>query len=127
MLATLGLLTGTVGAFLVPQRVDGFGALAAVIAVAGNLVAGLLGGIGTGRRAGAVAPLVGWFVAVGLLVVEPVTSRGGDVVIPGELANAPGVVHVGYAFLVAGVVGSVVPILLSSRYTERVKAPKSIS
>jgi hypothetical protein len=127
VLAAIGVLTGTVGSFLVPERLGRFGAVAAVIAVVGNLVAGGLGGLGTGRRAGAVAPFVGWVVAVGLLVIEPVTSRGGDVVIPGELANAPGVVHAGYAFLVAGVVGSVVPILLTYRYTERMNPPKSIS
>lgn len=127
VLAAVGVLAGVVGCFLVPEQVGGFGYLAAVIAAAGNLTVGLIGGLGTQRVGGAIAPFVGWLLSVGLLVTEPFVSRGGDVVIPGSLGNAHDVVYAGFAFMSAGVVAAVAPILLTSRYTERVNAPKSIS
>jgi hypothetical protein len=126
VLFALGVLTGVVGTFLVPERIGSFGYLSTILGVGGNLVVGLLGGIGTATRRGAFAPFLGWFVAVGLLVTEPIVSKGGDIVIPGTLGNAPGVVHAGVAFMAAGVVAAVLPIVITSRYTERAKTPKSL-
>jgi hypothetical protein len=122
----LGVLTGVVGTFLVPERIGSFGYLSTIVSAGGNLVVGLLGGIGMDSRAGAVTPFFGWFIAVGLLATEPFVSKGGDIVIPGTLGNAPGVVHAGVAFMAAGVLAAVVPIVITSRYTERVKTPKSL-
>jgi hypothetical protein len=126
VLLGLGVLAGVVGTFLVPERVGSFGYLSAILAVVGNLVVGLLGGIGTASRAGALLPFFGWFVAVGLLATEPGVSKGGDVVIPGMLGNDPGVVHAGVAFMSAGVVAAIAAIVVTSRYTERAKTPKSL-
>jgi hypothetical protein len=127
VLFAVGVLTGVVGTFLVPEQVGSFGYLSAVLAVVGNLTMGLLGGFGTLTVAGAVTPLLGWFIAVLALATEPFVSKGGDVVIPGTLGNAPGVVHVGVAFMVAGVIASVVSIVITSRFTERANTPKSHS
>ncbi|HVW80699.1 MAG TPA: hypothetical protein VHB69_07160 [Mycobacteriales bacterium] len=127
VLTGVGLLAGVVGAFLVPEQVGSFGYLSTVVAVVGNLAVGVIGGIGAASRAGAVAPFFGWFVAVGALSSEPVVSKGGDVVIPGTLGNAPGVVHAGLAFMAAGVVAALVPIVIASRFTKPPYAPKSHS
>jgi hypothetical protein len=126
VLLGLGVLTGVVGTFLVPERLESFGYLSAIVGLVGNLVMGLLGGIGTASRVGAFLPFFGWFVAVGLLATEPIVSKGGDVVIPGMLGNAPGVVHAGVAFMAAGVVAAIIAIVVTSRYTERLKTPKSL-
>jgi hypothetical protein len=52
---------------------------------------------------------------------------GGDVVIPGRLPSDPGVVAAGLATLMAGLLASIVPIPLASRYTTRVNRPKGLS
>ncbi|HEX3706300.1 MAG TPA: hypothetical protein VHV76_06685 [Mycobacteriales bacterium] len=124
LFAGFGILLGTIGAFLVPDGiVGGFLSLATLVAVAGNVFVGLLGLSATGSAGGAFAALAGWFVAVGAFATF---SPGGDVVIPGGLANDPGVVHAGVTFMIAGLVGSVVTIVLTSRYTARVNPPKSL-
>lgn len=122
----LGALAGVVGTFLVPERIGSFGYFSAVVGVVGNLVVGFLGGLGTESRLGALTPFLGWFIAVGLLVTEPFVSKGGDVVVPGMLGNAPGVVHAGVAFMVGGLLAAILPIVVISRFTERVNAPKSL-
>lgn len=123
VLAALGLLLGTVGAFLVPAGiVGGFLGISTLVAVLGNLVAGLLGGFGTASKGGAYAPFAGWFLAV--LILNSV-APGGDVVFAGRLPADPGVVRAGYAFMIAGLVASIVTIVLTSRYTARLIAPKS--
>ena len=127
VLGGAGALAGVIGTFLVPQQVGRFGYLSSVVAVGGNLMIGMIGGWGTGRVGGALAPFSGWFIAVGMLATEPFVARGGDVVIPGSLGSAPGVVHAAWAFMGLGVVASIVPILLTSRYTARVNPPKSLS
>jgi hypothetical protein len=125
VLVALGGMLATLGAFLVPAGiVGGFIGLSALVAVAGNLFTGLLGGWGVGTTAGAVAPFAGWFVAVGVLTT---VSPGGDVVIPGALPNDPGVVHAGLTFMLGGLVASIVTIVLTSRFTARVISPKSLS
>lgn len=124
VLAGLGVLLGTIGAFLVPDGiVGGFLSLATLVAVVGNLFVGLLGVSATASTGGAYATFVGWFVAVGAFVT---LSPGGDVVIPGGLPNDPGVVHAGATFMIAGLVASIVTIVLSSRYTARMNPPKSL-
>jgi hypothetical protein len=121
----VGLLSGTIEAFLVPQRLSGgVEGVAAVIAVVGNLGVGLLGGLGTGRVAGAVAPAAGWFAA---LATVTVVAPGGDVVIPGALPADRGVVVVGVVTLLGGLLASIVPIALTGRYTARVNRPKGDS
>jgi hypothetical protein len=118
-------MLGTVGAFLVPAGVvGGFIGLSTLVAVPGNLFASTLGAFGTRTTAGAVAPAVGWFVAVGVLST---LSPGGDVVIPGGLPNDPGVVHAGVTFMLTGLVASIVTIVLSSRFTGHPNPPKSLS
>jgi hypothetical protein len=124
VLVWLGVLAGTIGTFLVPgMTVGGFLGLSTLVAVAGNAFLGLLGGFGVGTTAGAAAPLAGWIAVV--LAVN-VYFPGGDVIIPGALGGAPDVVHAGFAFMIGGVAASIVPIVLTSRYTERVKTPKSL-
>mgnify|MGYP001546014730 FL=1 len=90
----------------------------------GNLAVGLLGGRGTVTTAGAVAPAVGWFAGIATVTV---VAPGGDVVIPGGLPADPGVVVVGMVTLLGGLLASIVPIALTSRYTARVNRPKGDS
>lgn len=124
VLAALGALLGVLGSFLVPQRLfGGVEGISVLVALAGNLATGLIGGVGTSTRAGAVAPAIGWVLAVGTLTS---VAPGGDVVIPGGLPVDPGVPKAGLAFLLVGLVAAVVPIPLTSRYTERVNTPKSL-
>jgi hypothetical protein len=125
VLACVGVLMATIEAFLVPQRLaGGVEGLSAVLAVLGNLAVGLLGGWGTATTAGAVAPAVGWVVGIGMVTV---VAPGGDVVVPGSLPVDPGVVVVGMIMLLGGLLASIVPIALTSRYTARVNRPKGHS
>jgi len=120
-LVVAGVLLGVIGAFLVPARVlGGIEGLAAVVGLLGNLVLGLIGGVGSRRLRDALLPGIGWFVAVGALsTLQP----GGDVVIPGRLDTDPGVTKVGTAFLLAGVVGTIVALLVTARFIRRAAAP----
>jgi hypothetical protein len=121
----VGVLAGTTEAFLIPLRLPGgLEGLAAALAVIGNLGVGLLGGLGTGTTAGAVAPAAGWFAA---LATVTVVAPGGDVVIPGSLPADPGIVVVGMVTLLGGLLASIVPIALTGRYTARVNRPKGNS
>lgn len=104
VLLLLGATLGLLGAFLSPAgpRVGGlllsFGL---VIAVVGNLVAGLLGLRAIGSRLGAAAPLLGW-----LVIVLPLGSStvAGDLVLPGTPRSI--------AFLLLGALaGTAVPTL----------------
>jgi hypothetical protein len=125
VLACVGVLMGTVEAFLVPQRLaGGVEGLSAVAAVLGNLGVGLLGGWGTGTTAGALVPGAGWLVA---MVTVTVIAPGGDVVIPGALPVDRGIVVVGVVTLLGGLLGAIVPIALTGRYTARVNRPKGDS
>jgi hypothetical protein len=122
VLLAVGALLGLIGCFLVPLRIgNGIEGLAAAIALVGNAVVGLLGGIGTRSTRGAMLPGIGWFVVVAAInLVAP----GGDVIIPGKLPVDPGVIDVGYAFLVLGIVGVIGAISLTSLYTRRLSAPR---
>jgi hypothetical protein len=122
VLIAVGGLLGLIGCFLVPLRIgNGIEGLAAAIALVGNAVAGLLGGWGTRATRGALLPGIGWFAVVAAVnLVAP----GGDVIVPGKLAVDPGVVDVGYAFLVLGILGTIAAISLTSLYTRRLSAPR---
>lgn len=122
VLFAVGVLLATFEAFLVPQRfAGGLEGLSILIALFGNPGVGLLGGFGTGTPAGAAAPAVGWFLTMATLSIF---APGGDVVIPGGLPADPGVVWVGTITLLGGLLTSIVPIALTSRYTRRVNPPK---
>ncbi|HWC36585.1 MAG TPA: hypothetical protein VG650_17390 [Mycobacteriales bacterium] len=125
VLFAVGALMATVAAFLVPQRLaGGVEGLSVLIVLLGNGGVGWLGGWGTRTAAGAVMPAFGWFVA---MVAVSFVAPGGDVVIPGRLPADPGVVKVGAATWLAGLVAAVVPIALTGRYTMRVNPPKELS
>jgi hypothetical protein len=89
LFVVLGFLLGLVGTFLVPDGV------AIGVAAVGNLVAGRLGVIATGRVGGAVAAGGGWaVVAVAAMIQLPSGSlliAGG---VPGD--RALGVFGLGY-------------------------------
>jgi hypothetical protein len=125
VLAAIGVLLGVIESFLVPLRLTGgLEGLSVVLALVGNLAVGLLGGIGTRTSAGAVAPIVGWFAAVGVLTT---VSPGGDVVFAGKLPVDPGVVVVGMAFLLVGIFAGGVALVVSMRYTRRANAPTTLT
>ncbi len=102
-LVALGAVLGTVGAFLndVAPRVLGVGVpVGTVLAVVGNLGAGLLGSRGTGSRLGGGLPALGWFTVVGLLG----TLRAeGDLVVTGDGR--------GVTFIVAGALAAAAALL----------------
>ena len=126
VLAVIGVVLGVIDSFLVPLRLPGgLEGLAAVLAVVGNVAAASFGGLATRTLTGAVMPIVGWFVAVGaLLLVAP----GGDVVFVGKLPADPGVVVVGNAVLFLGILAGAVGLFVTFRaiksdYTKRGNAP----
>lgn len=104
VLLLLGAALGVVGAFLTPAgpRVGGvLLPLGLVVAVVGNLTAGVLGLRAIGSRLGAAAPAIGW-----LTVVLPMgsTTSAGDLVLTGSLRSI--------AFLLLGsLAGAAVPTL----------------
>lgn len=121
VLAAIGVLLATIGAFLVPARLPGgVEGLAAAIAFVGNAVVGGFAGIATGNRVVAIVPGAAWFVAAGILTS---LSPGGDVIIPGKLPVDPGVVDVGEAFLLLGVIGAALGVVVTTRYTRRRERP----
>jgi hypothetical protein len=120
LLAAGGFL-GLIGCFLVPLRLGGhIEGLAVVIGLVGNFGVGMLGGLGARSVRSALAPGLGWFLVVALVSV---VAPGGDVIIPGKLAEDPGVVTVGEAFLILGVAGAIAAIAVTSVYTRRQDAP----
>jgi hypothetical protein len=123
VLAVIGALLGVIGAFLVPARVFGdIEGVSVLLAFVGNAALGMLGGLGTRSLAGAIAPTMGWFVAVGVLTVF---GPGGDVVLAGKLPDDPGVVTVGDAFLFVGIVSGAVAMLATAYFIRRGKTPTS--
>lgn len=117
MLGLLGLVLGVVGAFLVPARPRVLGvpvALALVVGGVGNLLVGLFGAWGTGRRAGSGAPLAGWLAAV---VPLSLVSPGDDVVVGGR---ANDIVPIAFLFVsvLAGLIAVGFSQLVVSRYPD---------
>lgn len=124
VLAATGVVAAVIEGFLVPQRLPhGVEGLAVVLTVAGNLVVGLIGGIGTRTVAGALVPLVAWFFMVGFLMSY---GPGGDVILPGGLAVDPGIPRVTIAFLLLGVIAGCLAVVLTLRYTRRADEPTSL-
>jgi hypothetical protein len=121
VLLVVGGFLGVIGAFLVPLRLgSGIEGLAAVIALVGNFGAGLIGGLGNRSVRSAVAPGLGWFLAVAVIST---VAPGGDVIIPGKLPVDPGVVTVGVFFLFLGVAGAIGALAVTALYTRRLNAP----
>jgi hypothetical protein len=112
-LLAVGAMYAVYAVFLVPQRLGGVLGLSLVVTAAGNIAVGLLAGWTMRSRRAALWPIAGWFLvtAVFSLAVGP----GGDIVLPGGLPNDPGVVTVGEFNWAAGLVSSVVVLLLSAR------------
>jgi hypothetical protein len=125
VLAAIGVVLGLIEAFLVPQRMfGGLEGLSAVLAFVGNAVVGSLGGVGTRTITGAVVPITTWFLTV---VVLSFYAPGGDVVIAGKLPADPGVVVTGMAFLIVGILGGGVALVVTAHYTKRGNAPTPLS
>jgi hypothetical protein len=121
VLVAIGVLLATIETFLVPARIfGGIEGLAAALALTGNALVGSLGGAGTRTSLGAILPGLGWFVTVATFTFY---IPGGGVVIPGGLPADPGIVDVGYALLILGILGTGLALLVTSRYTTRVIAP----
>jgi hypothetical protein len=121
VLLVIGGLLGVIGCFLVPLRLGGgVEGLAIAVALIGNLGTGLLGGVGNRSVRSALAPGLGWFLAVGVISS---LAPGGDVIIPGKLPVDPGVTTVGVLFLFLGVAGAVAALGVTAVYTRRVDAP----
>jgi hypothetical protein len=121
VLLVIGGLLGVIGCFLVPLRLGGgVEGLAIGIALIGNLGTGLLGGVGNRSVRSALAPGLGWFLAVGVISS---LAPGGDVIIPGKLPVDPGVTTVGVLFLFLGVAGAVAALAVTAVYTRRLHAP----
>lgn len=110
-LTLVGALLALVGGFLSPTAPRLLGVrvpVGALGAAAANLGVGLLGGWGTGTRAGSVLPGLAW-----LGVVLPLASLRpeGDLIVTGSLS--------GIAFLLLGAGGWVAAALLSGRVQRR--------
>jgi hypothetical protein len=117
VLALAGFVFGVIGSFEVPYRLPhGLEGLTAVVALLGNVLLGGVGGIGTRRPAGALAPAIGWLVGLGITATY---APGGDVIIPGSLATDPGVPKVGIALLLLGLLGAAIGVFLTHRYAGR--------
>lgn len=113
LLVVLGVLLAVIGAFIVPVRLFGhIEGLAAVVAIAGNLVVALGAAYGLRSRHAATAPAAGWLLAAMVLVF--MAPRGGGVLVPGSLGNDPGVVVVGTIWLLGGVLAFAVAIALAA-------------
>lgn len=99
-LVVLGAVLGTIGGFLnaAAPRVFGVGVpVGPIVAVVGNLGAGVLGSRGTGSRLGGALPGIGWFIVVALL--GSLRSEG-DLVVTGD---GRGVTFIVVGALAAGV------------------------
>jgi hypothetical protein len=116
VLGLLGLAIGVYGAFLIPLRLfGGVEGLADIIGFGGVAAAGVAGAMGLRRGAAAVAPGIGWIVAVAVLG----SGHDQDVVIPGSLGNDPGVGKVGAVYLASGLVGMFVAGFVAGRRLRR--------
>jgi hypothetical protein len=123
VLAGIGVVSGVLEAFLVPQRLPhGVEGLSVALAVVGNIAVGALGGIGTKTTAGALVPAGTWLVTVGFISSY---APGGDVILPGSLPVDPGIPRVTIGFLLLGLLASAIGVVLTLRYTKRVEQPTS--
>jgi hypothetical protein len=122
-LVVLGAALGLWGAFLVPLRlpggVEGF---AVVLALVGNAVVGLAATRLSGSLPASVMPGIGWLVT--MLLTMGYLAPADEVIIPGALANDPGVGTVGAFYLFAGPVGTLIAVWLGQGFTRRAQRPK---
>jgi hypothetical protein len=117
VLVAIGVMLGVLETFLVPQRLfGGVEGLSVVLALVGNALVGGLAGIGMRSVAAAIVPTVAWLVTVGVLITY---RPGGDVVMAGKLGNDPGVVVVGDAYLIAGVLAGGISLLVAAWHALR--------
>ena len=109
VLLALGMLLGIYGSLLIPRGPRAGGHLLSVsvlVAVAGNLTAGLLARTAAGRW-GPMAPLVGWLAVV---VAFSTASADGSVIYPGggDLAVSA------LLFQVLGAVAASIPVVVAT-------------
>jgi hypothetical protein len=122
VLFLLGAALGVWGAFLIPLRLPGgTEGLSVLIAFGGNLAVGLGAARLSGSLHTAATPGIGWLVSV--LVLGTIARPHDEVVLPGRLAADPGIGTVSTLFLLAGVVGAVLAVVLANRYTRRTGRP----
>ena len=122
MLVLLGAALGVWETFLVPLRLPGgIEGLADVLALAGNLAAGVLAARALRDVTAAAMPGIGWLL--GVLVVSTFVRPANEVVIPGTFTVDPGIAWVGKLLLVAGSVGAILAIVLAAVFTLRANRP----
>lgn len=123
VLAAIGVVAATIESFLIPLRLPhGIEGLSAAVAFVGNLVIGTAAGLAIRTKAAAIVTTASWFVTIGVLTLY---LPGGDVIMPGRLPTDPGVTKVVPAFLILGVVGGLIALLVTLRYIARADAPTS--
>ena len=83
LLFLLGALEGLIGCFQYSRAVGSFPLAALVLAVAIGATC-VLGAVGMGSAAGALAPALGWFI---VSVVLSLPTSGGSVIIAGTTAG----------------------------------------
>lgn len=112
-LFVLGLAYGAWAVFLVPVRLwGGLEGLSLVVTAVGNVGAGLLAAWSLRTPRAALCPVVGWFLATGVLSL--LVGPGGDIVVPGGLPYDPGVPTVGALNWLAGLLSSVVALVAAA-------------
>src|SRR3954452_16615983 len=119
----LGVALGVWGAFLVPLRLaGGTEGLAVLLAFGGNLAVGV-GAAWAGRSVPLAATAgIGWLVTV--LALSSVARPSDEVVLPGRLGSDPGIGTVATLFLVGGLAGIVLAIVIANRFTRLSPQPK---
>jgi hypothetical protein len=123
VLAAIGVVTATIESFLIPLRLaHGIEGLSVALAFVGNLAIGTAAGLAFRNRAAAVVTTASWFVTIGVLTLY---LPGGDVIMPGRLPTDPGVTKVVPAFLILGIVGGLLALLVTARYIARADPPTS--
>ena len=121
----LGVALGLWGAFLVPLRLPGgIEGLAGVIALAGNLGAGVAAAYLARSVPAAATPGIGWLFAV--LATSAFVRPSDEVILPGRLGTDPGVGTVATLFLFAGALGAVLAVVIANRFTRRAGRPTSL-
>lgn len=101
VLVVIGALLGVIGAFATPRSL-GPVSVGALIAVVGNVAAGLWAHSATGRPAATVLPGLGW-LAVALAAGS--TQAGGSLIVLGDTA--------GYSYLLGGAAAIAVTVALA--------------
>ena len=120
-LLAAGVMLGVWAAFLVPLRLFGHvEGLSDVLALAGTFGLGWLGAYGTGTVVASIIPGLG---LLPVAIAAGGNGPGGDLVVPGQLGDDPGVGVVGTLFVFAGLAGLVAAVIVATRRTRH--APKA--